>query len=47
MTHHATPPLTDRERELAAQLLARGWAVAAVARVLQHRRGGIYGSSAG
>ena len=46
MTHPATSPLTDRERELAAQLLARGWSVGRVARLLQHRRFGIYGARA-
>ncbi|MGZ4392955.1 MAG: hypothetical protein ACXVRK_12680 [Gaiellaceae bacterium] len=43
MTHPATSPLTLHERELAAHLLSRGWGVASVARVLQHRRVGIYG----
>jgi hypothetical protein len=46
MTHPATSPLTHDERELAAQLLARGWGLASVARVLQHKRFGIYGSRA-
>ncbi len=43
MTHPATSPLTQHERELAAQLLSRGWGVASVARALQQKRGAIYG----
>ena len=46
MTHPATSPLTQYERDLAAQLLARGWGVVGVARALQHKRVGIYGSRA-
>ena len=46
MTHPATSPLTHHERELAAHLLARGWGIASVARVLQQKRVGIYGSGA-
>ena len=46
MTHPATSPLTHHERELAAQLLARGWGVVTVARALQGKRGAIYGCRA-
>jgi len=46
MTHPATSPLTQHERELAAHLLSRGWGLASVARVLQHKRVGIFGSRA-
>jgi hypothetical protein len=46
MTHPATFPMTRLERELAAQLLSRGWAVASVARALQQKRSSIYGSRA-
>ncbi len=46
MTHPATSPLTQYERELAAHLLARGWSLASVARALQGKRVGIYGSRA-
>jgi len=43
MTHPATSPLTQYERELAAQLLARGWGIGTVARALQGKRAAIYG----
>jgi hypothetical protein len=46
MSHTATSPLTQHERQFAAHLLARGWGIASVARVLQHRRFGIYGCRA-